>query len=544
MQTQVLVIGGGATGTAVARDLALRGVACVLVEKDDINAGASGRNHGLLHSGARYVANDAEAARECREEGDLLKRLAPQCIEDTGGLFVAVEGDDERFVADFPGHCARSGITARPLDPAEARALEPALSERTIAAYEVPDASIDPFKLSLEHVADARRRGAVVLRRTAVEGLEREGRRIVAARLRDRRTGVTRRVTADVVVNAAGAWAREVAALVGIEVPILYSKGTLIITHGRLAQRVINRLRPPSNADIMMPGGTVSIVGTTSVSVPSLDDVRPTVAEVDLIVDEAGPLIPALHTARCIRAYAGVRPLVSAVRASVSAGAATGAAVGAATDGRAVSRGFTLLEHAQEGVDNLITITGGKLTTCRLMAERTADAVCAQLGVTAPCRTRSEPLPETPECEWTEPGLSPREWMRAHAPDDALVCECEMVSRSAVDSIVRSLRDEGRTPTLTDIGLRSRIGKGACQGTFCAVRTAAWLYEAGAYEGPRGIGEVLELYRERWRGQHAVLWGAQLAQAELMEAIHCGLFGADLRAPGAPGGAGRRGGTP
>jgi glycerol-3-phosphate dehydrogenase len=115
MDTQVLIIGGGATGTAVARDLALRGVTCVLVERDDLNAGASGRNHGLLHSGARYVARDADAAAECQVEGDLLKRLAPQCIQDTGGLFVAVAGDDERYVADFPGLCARSGISVRPV---------------------------------------------------------------------------------------------------------------------------------------------------------------------------------------------------------------------------------------------------------------------------------------------------------------------------------------------------------------------------------------------------------------------------------------------
>src|SRR5512137_2897316 len=113
MDTQVLIIGGGATGTAVARDLALRGVACVLVERDDLNAGASGRNHGLLHSGARYVANDAEAAAECRAEGEILKRVAPQCIEETGGLFVAVEGDDEGYVAAFPALCARAGIAAR-----------------------------------------------------------------------------------------------------------------------------------------------------------------------------------------------------------------------------------------------------------------------------------------------------------------------------------------------------------------------------------------------------------------------------------------------
>ncbi|MFZ1909255.1 MAG: FAD-dependent oxidoreductase, partial [Burkholderiales bacterium] len=141
-ETQVLIIGGGATGTALARDLALRGVDCILVEKDDINSGASGHNHGLLHSGARYVASDRQTAMECRAEGVILKSVAAQAIEDTGGYFVAVQGDDERYIADFPSLCARAGITARAVDLAAARTLEPALSERTIAVFEVPDASI------------------------------------------------------------------------------------------------------------------------------------------------------------------------------------------------------------------------------------------------------------------------------------------------------------------------------------------------------------------------------------------------------------------
>ena len=68
LKTQVLIIGGGVTGTGIARDLSLRGVDCVLVEKRDINSGASGSNHGLLHSGARYDSNDLNAARECQEE--------------------------------------------------------------------------------------------------------------------------------------------------------------------------------------------------------------------------------------------------------------------------------------------------------------------------------------------------------------------------------------------------------------------------------------------------------------------------------------------
>ncbi|MBU4425829.1 MAG: FAD-dependent oxidoreductase, partial [Proteobacteria bacterium] len=150
LNTQVLIIGGGATGTGIARDLALRGVQCVLAEYHDINAGASGANHGLLHSGGRYVSSDQGSAVECRQEAELLKKVAPHCIEDTGGLFVAVEGDDEKFVADFPHLCSQCDILVQALGVKEARELEPVLSDKLIAAYKVADASIDPFKLSME----------------------------------------------------------------------------------------------------------------------------------------------------------------------------------------------------------------------------------------------------------------------------------------------------------------------------------------------------------------------------------------------------------
>jgi glycerol-3-phosphate dehydrogenase len=512
LQTQVLIIGGGVTGTALARDLALRGVDCILVEKDDINAGASGRNHGLLHSGARYVAGDSGAAMECRAEGDILKRVAAQTIQDTGGYFVAVQGDDERYIADFPSYCARSGISARAVDVALARETEPALSEHTIAVFEVPDAAIDPFRLSLESMAQARSLGARLLRRTRVVGFERAGRCIAAVRVQPLAGGPELRIEAAQVVNAAGAWAREVALLAGAAIAMTYSKGTLLVTHTRLASRVVNRLRRPGNGDIMMPGGTVSIVGTTSMQVDTLEDIRATTAEADLIIAESAPMLPVLASARFIRAYAGVRPLLG------SAGA----------DSRTVSRSFALFEHEEQGLDNFATLTGGKLTTCRLMAERAADLVCRRLGVTRPCLTASTLLPQAAENAWTEPGHSAREWLRPHPAQDALLCECEMVSGSAVDAIYAALRAAGDKPTLTDIGLRSRVGKGACQGAFCGLRTAAHLYQTGDFQAQQGLAEMVDFFSERWRGQQPILWGEQLAQAELAEALHCGLFGEEL----------------
>ncbi|NMV11894.1 FAD-dependent oxidoreductase, partial [Vibrio parahaemolyticus] len=90
METDVVIIGGGATGTGIMRDCALRGIACILLEKDDIASGTTGRNHGLLHSGARYAVTDAESAKECIQENQTLKRIARHCVEATDGLFITL----------------------------------------------------------------------------------------------------------------------------------------------------------------------------------------------------------------------------------------------------------------------------------------------------------------------------------------------------------------------------------------------------------------------------------------------------------------------
>src|ERR1700754_447839 len=105
MQTDVLVIGGGATGAAVAWDCALRGFDTILAERRDLAEGTSGRFHGLLHSGGRYAVKDPRAAEECIAENRILRRVAADCIEDTGGLFVTTPFDDPAYADRFILRC-------------------------------------------------------------------------------------------------------------------------------------------------------------------------------------------------------------------------------------------------------------------------------------------------------------------------------------------------------------------------------------------------------------------------------------------------------
>ena len=129
------------------------------------------------------------------------------------------------------------------------------------------------------------------------------------------------------------------------------------------------------------------------------------------------------------------------------------------------------------------------------------------------------------DARWTEPGLTPSLWIRQNDPQDMLLCECEMVPQSIVDQVVASIRKQGGDPSLNAIGLRSRIGKGPCQGTFCSQRLAAYLYDRGELQGNQGLLELRSFLEKRWRGQQPLLWDISLAQAELLEAMHSGLFG-------------------
>ncbi|MCP4123573.1 MAG: anaerobic glycerol-3-phosphate dehydrogenase subunit A [Bacteroidetes bacterium] len=514
VETEVLIIGGGVTGTGIMRDLALRGINCRLIDKKDLCAGASGANHGLLHSGARYVLSDPQSAAECRQEGEILKQVAAQCIEDTGGLFIAVNGDDASFADQFPQLCTEAGITWEKLTAKEALALEPEISPDTIAAFHVPDASIDPFRIALENVNHAQKLNKSIYHpNTGLVGFEISEGKIQAAICHDYRLAETVRIVAHQFVNAGGAWAMDIARLAGCtDVSLLYSKGTLLVSHDRLTERVINRLRPPGDGDILVPGGTVSLLGTTSVRIDNLENIHPTVEEVDRNIIEGIKMVPALAKARYIRAFSGVRPLVQCVENC---------------DDRDVTRSFSLLENESQNLTNFCTITGGKLTTFRLMAEKTADLVAQRLGNPEPCKTRTEAYPDEQSCSWTEPGASPKYWYHANNPNDLILCECELVPQSTIDQIVDCAPCNEEEMTLEAIALRSRAGKGPCQGSFCGIRIASYLYDKGYYKDRTGLTHMRNFFNERFKGLRTIIWGQQMAQMELAEALHCGLLGLD-----------------
>jgi glycerol-3-phosphate dehydrogenase len=529
METDVVVVGGGVTGVAVLRDLALRGVHAVLVERFDLGTGTSGRWHGLLHSGARYAVRDQESARECIEENTTLRRIAPHTIEDIGGLFVLLPGDDEAYAAQFVEGCRASGIPTEELSPAAAHRREPLLAPEVKLAYAVPDGGIDSWGLLRSMAADAEARGSKVLVRHPLVGMERDGDRITAVRVHDAVAGEDRTIGCQWVVNAAGAWAGEVGRMAGVPITMIAGKGVMVVMASRYVRGVVNACRKPADGDIIVPQHEVAILGTTSEQVDSPDDISVAPADVDRMIDMCAQMVPAIASGRVLRAFAGSRPLYKA-----EAPAGGDGETGGGGDTREVSRTFVVLDHAsRDGLGNMFSIVGGKLTTCRQMAEAVVDRLAERMGVTEPCRTATEVLPGADH--GTHQVAAPLARVERDQAYGELICECELVTRGQVrDAVAAGLTE------LEDLRRKLRVGYGPCQAAFCAWRAAGMLADArGERAGPDGSADgqgpdplagLERFLEERWRGQRSTIWGDQARQALLNHAIYRGIF--DLEGDG------------
>ena len=536
--TQVVIIGGGATGAGILWDLSLRGISATLLEQGDIANGATGRCHGLLHSGGRYVVKDLETARGCLAENRILKAIAPHCVEDIGGLFVQYPQDDPAFFEKWWRAAGNAGIPSRRLTADDARELEPHLSENILGAFTCPDAHVDVFRLVLANIQAAKTRGGRFIPYSKVISIRVEDGRVRSVGYCNTRTGDEQEIACEMVINAAGGWAQTVAALAGVEVPVQCDKGTLLVLSHRACNRVINRCRVPGDGDILVPAGPACILGTSSISVDGPDGLIASRAEIENLLQLGDAMIPGLATARVLRAFCGVRALYAPQEANTAGG-------------RDISRSFALIDHeTKNGVSGLISIVGGKLTTYRLMAAAVCDCISKKLGVESHCTTDKIPLRLSIDhnthrraarllSQPVAAKLELRLGREASRVIDAieirpelaeLACECELVTRAELEYVLAGSTSLP-AQTIADIGRRTRLGFGPCQGTFCGYKAMLAGYETRRWQASQAAMEFSDYLRERWKGQAFVQEGNQIEQLGLSREIYGqALFGEDRSA--------------
>lgn len=376
----VLVVGGGITGAGIALDASARGLRVALVEREDFASGTSGRSSRLIHGGIRYLRHaEIGIVRDSLRERDLLFRLAPHLVRPLPLLTPVPAGGRRKLVkAALLGYDVLAGRNSLPghrrVDEAEAATFAPALAGHA-AGYLSWDGRTDDARLTLEVIRQAVARGALVANHAAVVDLLGDG-RIRGAEIEDR-TGEGRlTVRADIVVNATGAWADR---LLGMALPrpprLRPSKGIhIVVDRERIPIRsglLLPSLEGMAAFIFVIPWGPRVYAGTTDTPY-SGDPERPTVdaESLHLVLRSLDRAVGTdLDEDDVVASWAGVRPLIDTADGST----------------RDLSRRHLVVEEPS----GLLTVTGGKLTTYRSMAEEAVDAACGSLGRGRAGSTRS-----------------------------------------------------------------------------------------------------------------------------------------------------------
>jgi glycerol-3-phosphate dehydrogenase len=308
----------------------------------------------------------------------ILRKIAPQALELNEGLFVAITEEDEAYREAFLAGCEACHIPTRVLTPKQALELEPNLNPNLRLAVQVPDGTMDAWRLPLHFFATAKHRGADIRPYSEVIGLLKQGGVVSGVRVHDHCTNKEYDLKGDIVVNASGAWAEKITAMANADVPIRPSPGVIVAVRGRYHNMVVNRLHSSGDGDIIVPQRNLSVIGTTSWIVEDPDKLGLPEDHVQLMFKTGAEMVPSIKDAPFRAAWAAARPLIGSKGED---------------EGRELSRTFKCFDHKErDGVEGLVTISGGKATTLRGMAETTVDVVCRKLGLDIPCRTKEEVL--------------------------------------------------------------------------------------------------------------------------------------------------------
>jgi glycerol-3-phosphate dehydrogenase len=399
----LLVVGGGITGAAAARDAAGRGLSVALVEAGDFARGTSSRSSRLVHGGLRYLETyDFALVFEASAERRRLLELAPHLVHPLPFVFPVYRGGPTPFLMLQAGMWLYDGLSLfrnirrhRILSVTDVAMEEPGLRRDGLAgAAMYYDAAVDDARLTLANARGAHESGAAIVSHAEVAEFIAEGGAVRGARVRDRVTGAETTVRARVVLNATGPWSDAVRRLAdpAAKPRLRTTKGVhVMVPRERVGNRHAITFQSPVDGRVMfvLPWGQHTYIGTTDTDFAgSPAEVRADEADVDYLLKSANSVFPAarLTHADVVSTWAGVRPLLARKGAG--------------------SESATSREHEiWWDRSGLLSIAGGKLTTYRVMAGQAVDRAAKRLktahGVESGISpTEHLPLPGTPPGPW------------------------------------------------------------------------------------------------------------------------------------------------
>ncbi len=297
---------------------------------------------------------------------------------------MAITDEDEAYAEQFLDACWQSAVPAKRVERDDALRMEPGLSPALRFAVQVSDATMDAMRLPLRFFATAQRHGAEIKPFTEVVGLTVTGSAVRGVRVRDHAAGTEYEVGADVVINAAGAWAGRVAALAGATLPITLEAGLMVAVRGRHSNMVINRLHSPGDGDLVVPQRTMTVVGTKTWTAEDPEELTIPEGAVESVVRESAMLLPAIGRAEVRAQWAAAQPRMDGAVAEKRGVRRTRAGAGPGS-----AHEIRCIDHATgtTPVEGFVTVFGGDATRLRAAAEAAADMVCAKLSFDCFCQT-------------------------------------------------------------------------------------------------------------------------------------------------------------
>jgi len=388
----LLIVGGGITGAAIARDAVLRGLSVALIEKGDFAFGTSSRSSKLVHGGLRYLkGRHVRLVRESLRERGVLLKIAPHLVEPAPFFLpVYAGGRDGRLklrlgltaydlLAGFGGDIGRHTVLSRE----QILEAEPLLHPEGLqGGFRYFDCVVNDARLTLATVRSATEDGALALNYVEAMGVQRDGDRVVGVTFREKLGGKEGTARAGVVVNATGPWSDRLREMAGVKRMLSPTKGVhLVLSRSRLGLSSIVVIPRADRILFAVPCGDSVYVGTTDTFYDGdPGSVAVDAADAAYVLDAVNALFPSVRATApdIVAGWAGVRPLVAAEGAPLPSD---------------VSRDFEI----DLGPEGLYSIAGGKLTTCRAMAEALVNRVIEKEGPrlgwqTKPCRTAETPV--------------------------------------------------------------------------------------------------------------------------------------------------------
>jgi len=375
MMPRIVVIGGGATGCGVARDLVLRGYKTTLVESGNLGSGTSSRSHGMLQSGARYAVTETSFAAECYSERNIISKIFPKAVKLIGGLFISLPNDPEDYPEKFLKGCKIAKIPTKEININEVLKHEKELSKNILRAFHVPDAVIYPTKLFYLLAKEIKAYGGKILTNHQVVSIKKINNTVSSVVVS--RNGVKRNIECDGIINAAGPWSGKVAKLINQNVELQLTRGCGIFFKNQIVSQAINRCRIPNNNDIMCPSGKESLWGTTSEVVYDPDTPKTRSDEIQKLLLGAEELFPNIRNYKSFRTWSGVRPLVRPKNIDKNL---------------PLPRSHLVIDHEEIGLKIFLSVCGGALTTHRLMAEDVVNKLGNKFGINIECSSHTTPL--------------------------------------------------------------------------------------------------------------------------------------------------------